>query len=82
MWGDRFEVVVSTHLNTKHIHNYFVLNSVSFVDGKKYYSNYENTALLGRVSDDLCNECGLKVLKKGQYKNYKVNFDKYYESVI
>ena len=24
MWGDRFQVVVSTHLNTKHIHNHFV----------------------------------------------------------
>lgn len=82
MWGDRFEVVVSTHLNTKHIHYHFVLNSVFFVDGKKYYSNYENTALLRRTSDDLCDEYRLKVLKKGQYKNYKVNFDKYYESAI
>lgn len=26
MWGDRFEVVVSTHLNTKHYHNHFVIN--------------------------------------------------------
>ena len=37
MWGDRFEVVVSTHLNTNNIHNHFVINSVSFIDGKKYY---------------------------------------------
>ena len=29
IWGDRFEVVVSTHLNTNHIHNHFVVNSVS-----------------------------------------------------
>ena len=43
MWGDRFEVVVATHLDKKHIHNHFVLNSVSFADGYKYYSNYENT---------------------------------------
>ena len=28
MWGDRFQVVVSTHLNTKHLHNHFVINSV------------------------------------------------------
>ena len=46
MWGDRFQVVVSTHLNTKHLHNHFVINSVSFKDGYKYYSNFENTALL------------------------------------
>ena len=24
LWGDRFQVVVSTHLNTEHIHNHFV----------------------------------------------------------
>lgn len=24
MWGDRFQVVVSTHLNTEHLHNHFV----------------------------------------------------------
>ncbi len=41
MWGDRFQVVVTTHLNTNHIHNHFVLNSVSFKDGKKNYSNRE-----------------------------------------
>lgn len=34
MWGDRFQVVVSTHLNTNHIHNHFVVNSVSFKEGK------------------------------------------------
>ena len=34
MWGDRFEVIVSTHFNTKHYHNHFVINSVSFKDGK------------------------------------------------
>lgn len=33
LWGDRFEVVVSTHLNTDSVHNHFVVNSVSFVDG-------------------------------------------------
>ena len=37
MWGDSFEVVVATHLDTDCCHNHFVLNSVSFVDGKKYY---------------------------------------------
>ena len=34
LWGDRFEVVVSTHLYKKHLHNHFVLNSVSSVSGK------------------------------------------------
>lgn len=34
MWGARYQVVVTTHLNTDNIHNHFVINSVSFVDGK------------------------------------------------
>jgi len=36
LWGDRFEVVIATHLNTGCCHNHFVLNSVSFADGKRY----------------------------------------------
>ena len=36
LFGDRFEVVVSTHLNTNHYHNHIVINSVSFKDGKRY----------------------------------------------
>lgn len=37
VWGDRFQVVVTTHLNTKHLHCHFVVNSVSFVDGKRIF---------------------------------------------
>ena len=36
LWGDRFQVVVTTHLNTGHLHNHFVINSVSFKDGKNF----------------------------------------------
>ena len=64
MWGDRFEVVVSTHLNTNHYHNHFVINSVSFKDGKRYYDKRETYAELRRLSDSLCEEYGLSVLKE------------------
>ena len=49
MWGDRFQVVVTTHLNTNHIHNHIVLNSVSFEDGLKYYDNHTNYAKMNFV---------------------------------
>lgn len=81
MWGDRFEVVVSTHLNTDHIHNHFVLNSVSFKDGKKYYSNFENTALLRKTSDDICDEYGLKVLDEKTCKS-GINFENFYRKSL
>lgn len=38
MWGDRFQVVVATHLDKAHLHTHFAINSVSFLDGKKYNS--------------------------------------------
>ena len=78
MWGDRFQVVVTTHLNTDYIHNHFVLNSVSFKDGKKYYSNRENTALLRKTSDELCEEYGLSVLEEKTCKS-GINFENYYK---
>lgn len=38
LWGDRYQVVVATHLDkANHLHNHFVLNTVSFVDGIKYH---------------------------------------------
>lgn len=36
LWGDRFEVVVATHLDRHHLHNHFVINATSFLDGKKF----------------------------------------------
>ena len=78
MWGDRFQVVVSTHLNTGHLHNRFVINSVSFKDGKKYYSNLTNTALLRKISDEICEEYGLSVLNEKTCKS-GINFENFYK---
>lgn len=72
MWGDRFQVVVATHLNTNCLHNHFVVNSVSFKDGKHYHDNKENLKKLRMLSDELCTEYGLSVIKKpeGRKKAY------------
>lgn len=63
LWGDRFQVVVATHLDKEHIHNHFVLNSVSFVDGKKFNNCKATYALMRRTSDELCREHGLSVIE-------------------
>ena len=72
MWGDRFQVVVATHLNTECLHNHFVVNSVSFVDGKHYYDNKANLRLLRKRSDELCREYSLSVIEhpSGRKKPY------------
>ena len=63
MWGDRFEVVVSTHLDKHHLHNHFVVNSVSFMDGKKFDNNRNDYIRFRNLSDDLCNGYNLSVVK-------------------
>ena len=70
-FGDRFEVVVATHLNTGCLHNHYVLNSVSFMDGKKYYDNNQSYARLREISDDLCREYGLSVIENPKKQSRK-----------
>ena len=61
--GDRFQVVISTHLNTGHIHNHLVWNSVSIQTARKYRSN-EKSYVTGvrRISDELCRKYNLSVI--------------------
>lgn len=76
MWGDEFQVVVTTHLNTNHIHNHFVVNSVSMKDGHKYnYSNHE-MARLRQTNDFICKEYGLSSLEE-KVTRKKFDFSKY-----
>ena len=72
LWGSRFEVVVATHLNTDHYHNHFVVNSVSFMDGKKFYNLKTDYQRMREVSDCLCREHKLSVIRdpQGKGKNY------------
>ena len=72
MWGDRFQVIVATHLNTDCLHNHFVVNSVSFADGKHYHDNKANLRLLRQRSDELCREYALSVIEhpSGKKKPY------------
>ena len=69
LWGDKYQVVVSTHLNTDNIHNHFVLNSVSFLDGKRFCNTKKDYATMRKTSDRLCEDYGLSVLKQEEKYN-------------
>ena len=62
--GGNFQAVVSTHLNTKCVHNHIVWNSVSMKTGRKYRSN-ERTYVTGvrKISDELCVKHHLSVIR-------------------
>lgn len=64
MWGDRFEVIVATHVKgSSALHNHFVINSVSFKDGKKYRWQKGSYRQLRRVSDELCRQHQLSIIE-------------------
>ena len=79
IWGDRFQVVVTTHLNTKCLHNHFVINSVSFKDGYKYYDNHTSYSRIRHMSDELCKEYGLSVIEEKPTKKTHLNYANFYE---
>ncbi len=62
MWGDNYEVVVTTHLNTDNIHNHFVVNSVSFKTGRKFENHIRDHVELRQISDAVCKEHGKSVI--------------------
>ena len=67
LWGDQYQVVVATHLDkANHLHNHFVLNTVSFVDGIKYHRTAKDYHEMQTVSDTLCREYGLSVIENPQ----------------
>ncbi len=68
VWGDKFEVLVSTHVNTGAIHNHFVLNSISFVDGSRYHCNQKSYRVMREESDKLCREFGTSVIENPKNK--------------
>lgn len=72
LFGDRYEVVIGTHLDKAHLHNHVVVNSVSFVDGKKYHSSPGSYYFEVRsTSDTLCRENDLSVIvPQGKGKHY------------
>lgn len=64
LWGENFQIIVTTHLDKDHLHNHFCFNSVGFRDGRKYnYSKAERKRYM-EVSDRICMEHGLSVIQK------------------
>lgn len=73
LWEARFEVVVSTHLDKGHLHNHFVINSVSFADGKRFRRDNKCYRAMRETSDRLCREHKLSVIENpapGRAKHY------------
>ena len=72
LWGDRFQVIICTHINKANVHNHIIINSVSFIDGKKYHNGKTEIALIKDTSDTLCEEYGLSIIQTEKAEKQKV----------
>ena len=63
VWGERFQIVVTTHLNTKCLHCHYVINSVSLVDGKRLQNREKAWFYFRHIADEVCKEYGLSVIE-------------------
>ena len=72
LWGEKYQVIVATHLDKdSHLHNHFVVNTVSFVDGIKYHRTKKDYHDMRTLSDQLCREYRLSVIENPQYGRSK-----------
>ena len=74
MWGAKYQVVVTTHLNTDNIHNHFVINSVSFVDGRKFRNGIGDRLELRKISDAICAARNKSVIKSHKFYSNKKEY--------
>jgi len=74
MWGAKYQVVVTTHLNTDNIHNHFVINSVSFVDGKKFRNGIGDRLELRKISDTICAARNKSVIQSHKFYSNKKEY--------
>ena len=59
-----YEVVIATHVDTNHLHNHLVVNSVSCENGRKLHQNRDTLLAHRKLNDEICMAHGLQVLEE------------------
>ena len=74
----RYQAIVTTHLNTSHIHNHIVWCAVALDNGRKYHSNARSYYTEVRAkSDALCRQYGLSVIETPESERGKRQYAKW-----
>lgn len=62
-FGNKYEAVVSTHLDRHHYHNHIIMNSVSFMDGTKFENSFTDYFRdIRQISDSVCKEYSVSII--------------------
>lgn len=76
-----YEVLVATHCDAQHIHSHFVINSVSFENGKKLRQNPNTLKSLRAWSDEICRHHNLSTLEPYSKDGMKISTREYRTAV-
>ena len=76
-----YEVLVATHCDVQHIHSHFVINSVSFENGKKLRQNPNTLKSLRALSDEICRRHNLSTLELYSKDGMKISTREYRTAV-
>lgn len=76
-----YEVLVATHCDAQHIHSHFVINSVSFENGKKLRQNPNTLKSLRALSDEICKHHNLSTLEPYRKDGMKISTREYRTAV-
>lgn len=76
-----YEVLVATHCDAQHIHSHFVINSVSFDNGKKLRQNPNTLKSLRALSDGICRQYNLSTLEPYNKDGMKISTREYRTAV-
>lgn len=76
-----YEVLVATHCDVQHIHSHFVINSVSFENGKKLRQNPNTLKSLRALSDEICRHHNLSTLEPYSKDGMKISTREYHTAV-
>ncbi|MCM1328002.1 MAG: relaxase/mobilization nuclease domain-containing protein [Ruminococcus sp.] len=68
MFGENRPVVISTHVNTGHVHNHIAVCPYD-LDGKRWISNMKTLTLGRQISDRIIKARGLSVIENPRQKN-------------
>lgn len=71
VFGDKHQVLVSTHIDKGHLHNHFAVAAYN-LEGKAWYDNKKMLKYCRDISDRIAREHGLSVIRKNKYRaNHK-----------
>ena len=64
-----YQCVVATHMNTEHIHNHIIMNSVNYETGQKYHQSARDMQMAKEFSNQLCLQYGLSITETKADRN-------------